>query len=166
MDLLDIKGRVALAFVESIFRRAGFALTPLSVREGAPRPGRAEFVPHFLAERPAGAGGGAAQTRWPIEVRYRPQVAQYVAIEERRGPQSVFALAGRQWPALLFVFVTDRPEPGRSAFQALDLGHWKPGDPAILADLHTHPALDIYRQNVEEHEILIRRIFLLVTGSE
>ena len=166
MDLLAVKGRVALAFVESIFRRAGFTLAPVPARESPPRRGREDVVPHFLVGRPSAAVAPGAAARRPVEVRYRPQVAQYVAIEDQRGPQSLFTAARRQWPGLLFVFVTDRPEPGRSAFQALDIETWRAGEPAVAVDLHAHPGLDVYRQNVEEHEILVRRVFALVSGAD
>jgi hypothetical protein len=32
-------------------------------------------------------------------------------------------------------------------------------------DLHAHDTLGIYRQNVEEHEALLRRMFTLLTGG-
>ena len=35
----------------------------------------------------------------------------------------------------------------------------------VSVDLFDHKGLDIYRQNVEEHEALARRIFALLTGS-
>ena len=64
----------------------------------------------------------------------------------------------------MFVFVTDHPGPGRSTFQVLDLEPWNPGEPVALIDLFSHAGLDIYRQNVAEHEELARRIFALLTG--
>lgn len=93
------------------------------------------------------------------------QIGQYLAIETQRGLHSVFAVAKRQWPALVFVLVTDHPEPGRSCFQAVDLGPW-PGGGAVRADdLHAHAGFRIYRQNVEEHEALLRRMYALLTGG-
>jgi hypothetical protein len=164
MDLLDIKSRIAQALVESIFRRAGFTLTPVGPRESHPRLGREELVPDFFAIRMPPEGKPPEQPARLIEVRYRPQVAQYLAIEGQRGSQSIFTYAKRQWPGLMFVFVTDHPEPGRSTFQALDLEPWAPGEPVVATDLFTHAGLDIYRQNVAEHEELGRRIFALLTG--
>jgi hypothetical protein len=165
VDILAVKGRVVVAFVESIFRRAGFTVAPAPPRNGTPRGGRDDVVPHFLAERATSDGHPAIPPPRPVEVRYRPQVAQYVSIEEQRGPQSLFALAKRHWPDLLFVFVTDRPEPGRSAFQAVDVGAWQPGTRAVALDLHAQPGLDIFPQNVEDHEILLRRVLGLVSGT-
>ena len=165
MDLLDIKARIAQALVESVFRRAGFTLTPVGPRESTARVGREELVPDFFATRVPPEGKPPDQPARLIEVRYRPQVAQYVAIEGQRGSQSIFAHAKRQWPGLMFVFVTDHPEPGRSTFQVLDLEPWNPGERLAVVDLFTHTGLDIYRQNVAEHEELARRIFALLTGN-
>ena len=47
----------------------------------------------------------------------------------------------------------------------LDLDRWQVGEPVTAVDLFAHPALDIYPQNVEEHEALGRRIFALLTGG-
>lgn len=164
MDLLDIKGRIGLALVESIFRRAGFELMPVGRREAPARVGREDLVPDFFAVR-APTDGKPPEPARLVEVRYRPQVAQYLAIEDQRGPQSTFAHAKRLWPGLIFVFVTDHPEPGRSRFQALDLEGWTVGEPVAATDLLAHRGLDVYRQNVEEHEALAGRIFALLAGS-
>jgi len=164
MDLHDIKGRVSVALVESIFRRAGFTLAPVESTVVPTRLGREDLLPDFVATRrpPPGTPPPPA---WLIEVRYRPQVGQYLAIEDQRGRQSLFAHAKRHWPALVFVFATDHPEVGRSHFQVLDLEPWRLGEPVCAVDLFLHPALDIYRQNVEDHEALARRIFSLLTGG-
>ncbi len=164
MDLLEIKGRIAVALVESIFRRAGFALAPVVHPETSPRQGREDLVPDFQATLPPPAGDPVAPAR-VVEVRYRPQVGQYLLIETQRGPHSLFAVARRQWPDLVFVFVTDHPEPGRSCFQAVDLGRWPSGSTVVADDLHAHAHLRIFRHNVEEHEALLRRMFALLTGG-
>src|SRR5262245_37491945 len=164
MDLLEIKGRLAVALVESIFRRAGFALAPVVHPEISPRQGREDLIPDFQAIPPPPAGGDAEIPR-VVEVRYRPQVAQYLLIEGQRGPHSLFTVAKRQWPGLVFVLVTDHPERGRSCFQVVDLGPWVPGSAVTALDLHAHPELRIFRQNVEEHEALLRRMFALLTGG-
>jgi hypothetical protein len=162
VDLLEIKGRIAVALVEAIFRRAGFTVAPVAA-EPAPRQGREDLIPDFRATLP-GADGPAA-TACVVEVRYRPQVSQYLLIEAQRGPHSLFTIAKRQWPSLVFVFVTDHPEPGRSCFQVVDLGTWTFGSAVASRDLHAHPELRIFRQNVEEHEALLRRMFTLLTGG-
>ena len=163
MDLLEIKGRIAVALVESIFRRAGFSLAPAVAAEGAPRQGREDLIPDFQAALPGAADGAPAP--YVVEVRYRPQVGQYLLIESQRGPHSLFTVAKRQWPSLVFVFVTDHPEVGRSCFQVVDLGPWVAGSAVASLDLHAHDALRIFRQNVEEHEALLRRMFALLTGG-
>jgi hypothetical protein len=164
VDLLEIKGRIAVALVESIFRRAGFTLAPPVAVETSQRLGREDLIPDFQATLPA-AGGGPAPAPCVVEVRYRPQVGQYLLIESQRGPHSLFTVAKRHWPALVFVFVTDHPEAGRSCFQAVDLGPWAAGSGVTALDLHAHDELGIYRQNVEEHEALLRRMFTLLTGG-
>jgi hypothetical protein len=166
MDLLDIKGRIAVALVESIFRRAGFALSPaIGALAASGRQGREDLTPDFAAARPAEDPAEPPSPPRAVEVRYRPQVAQYLAIETQRAAQSVFALAKRRWPGLVFVFVTDHPEAGRSCFQAVDLAPWHLGVALTATDLYAHEGLAIYRQNVEEHEALLRRMFALLTGS-
>ena len=164
MDLLEIKGRIAVALVESIFRRAGFTLAPPVAAEAAPRQGREDLIPDFQATLPA-AAGGPAPAPCVVEVRYRSQVGQYLLIEAQRGPHSLFTVAKRQWPTLVFVFVTEHPEAGRSCFQVVDLGSWAAGNAVAALDLHAHPELRIFRQNVEEHEALLRRMFALLTGG-
>ena len=164
MDLLEIKGRIAVALVESIFRRAGFTLGPAVAVESSPRLGREDLIPDFQATQ-TGARDDAARPPTVVEVRYRPQVGQYLLIEGQRGPHSLFTVAKRQWPTLVFVFVTDHPEAGRSCFQIVDLASWIPGGAVTALDLHDHEGLRIFRQNVEEHEALLRRMFALLTGG-
>ena len=164
MDLLEIKGRIAVALVESIFRRAGFALAPVVHPEAAPRHGREDLIPDFQVSLPAPAEGPLPAPR-VVEVRYRPQVGQYLLIETQRGPHSLFTAAKRQWPTLVLVFVTDHPEAGRSCFQVVDLEPWVAGSAVRAFDLHAHDQLQIFRQNVEEHEALLRRMFALLTGG-
>jgi len=61
--------------------------------------------------------------------------------------------------------VTDRPEPGRSCFQAIPLAAWHPGEPFRTVDLVELKELRIFQHNVEDHEELIRRIFGLLSGA-
>jgi hypothetical protein len=163
VDLLEIKGRIAVALVESIFRRAGFTLGPAVPAETSQRLGREDLIPDFEATPPAAEHGAASAC--VVEVRYRPQVGQYLLIEGQRGPHSLFAVAKRHWPTLVFVFVTDHPEAGRSCFQVVDLALWTQGATVTAEDLHAHDGLRIFRQNVEEHEALLRRMFVLLTGG-
>ena len=165
MKLLEIKGRVALALVESIFRRAGYALTPVGGRNVPPHLGR-DDLPDFCAVREPATGEPPERGGRVVEVRYRPQLAHYLAIEHQRGGHSTFAQIKRHWPNSLFVFFTDYPETGRSSFQVLDLVTWHVGGPIETNDLFEHRELDIYRQNVEEHEALAHRIMTLFSGSD
>lgn len=160
MDLLAIKAGLALALVESIFRRAGFTLAAPGRREVPPHLGR-EDLPDFIAQRPPAEDAPGRH----VEVRYRLDLAHYLAIEQQRGSRSMFAQAKRHWPDLVVVFVTDHPEAGRSAFQALDLARWQHGQPLVAIDLFAHPELVIYRQNVAEHEVLLRRMVALLAGG-
>lgn len=169
MDLLDIKGRVAEAVVESIFRRARYKLTPYPrAGEGSVlRIGREDFTPHFTATQTAetlGEQEPGALSSYLIEVKYRGQLGQYLAIEGQRGERSAFAQAKRLWPALCFIFVTDRPDPGRSFFQILDLGDYAAWGPVWTLNLAEHRGLAIWQANVEDHEELARRIFALLSG--
>jgi hypothetical protein len=164
VDLLEIKGRISVALVESIFRRAGFTLAPPVALDASQRLGREDLIPDFQATLPAVAGA-PAPPGCVVEVRYRPQVGQYLLIEAQRGPHSLFTVAKRHWPALVFVFVTDHPEAGRSCFQVVDLGTWAAGNSVRSQDLYAHDDLRIFRQNVEEHEALLRRMFALLTGG-
>jgi hypothetical protein len=164
VDLLEIKGRIAVALVESIFRRAGFTLGPAVAVESTQRLGREDLIPDFQAT-PPGATDGAPRPPCMVEVRYRPQVGQYLLIEGQRGPHSLFMVAKRHWPSLVFVFVTDHPEAGRSCFQVVDLASWGAGDAVKSRDLHDHDGLRIFPQNVEEHAALLRRMFVLLTGG-
>jgi hypothetical protein len=163
VDLLEIEGRIAVALVESIVRRAGFTVAPAVVAEAPPRQGREDLIPDFQVQLAPTDGPPAAPRA--VEVRYRPQVSQYLLIEAQRGPHSLFTIAKRQWPALVFVFVTDHPEARRSCFQVVDLGVWTPGSAVAALDLHAHDGLRVFRQNVEEHEVLLRRMFTLLTGG-
>jgi hypothetical protein len=47
----------------------------------------------------------------------------------------------------------------------VDLGPWTAGGAVTALDLYAHAELRIFRQNVEEHEALLRRMFTLLTGG-
>jgi hypothetical protein len=164
VDLHDIKGRLALAFVESVFRRAGYTLTPTGVRDVPPHLGR-EDLPDFVARRSSPEREELNGATWLVEVRYRPRLTPYLAIEHQRGPLSLLAQLKRNWPELILTFFTDHVESGCSSFQVVDLGAWKLGEAITTMDLFAHPHLDIYRQNVEEHEELVRRLLRLFEGD-
>src|SRR5262249_57886293 len=100
-----------------------------------------------------------------VEVKYRPSIEQFVSVENQRGERSVFELARRQWPNLYFVLVSERPTSGRSCFQAVPIRDLTPGGPFRTVDLDRLDELKIFRANVEDHEILVRRIFTLLAAS-
>jgi len=162
MDLLEVKSRVAAALVESIFRRARYTVEAFHHDAALPlRVGREDFSPDFAVRMPV---GNNREERWLLEVKYRSSVDQFMSVENQRGDRSVFNAARRQWPNLCFVFVTDRPLPGRSCFQALSfLDHplGKPYDTVALAEVERY---GIFGHNIADHEELLRRIFALLVG--
>jgi hypothetical protein len=158
-DVLDLKNQVAVAFVESIFRRAGYSLTVFRSHEIPPHLGR-EDLPDFIAVPPITREQLGPR---PVKVRYRRHLGQYLTVEAQRGVRSFLALAKQHWPGLVVVFVADEPEPGHSCFRVLDLATWSPADAPALVDLFVHPSLNIYQLNVEEHEALARRILALLS---
>jgi hypothetical protein len=162
MDLLEAKSRIAEALVESIFRRARYELQPFRAEPAPLRFGREDFSPDFRACL-AGDNGNARE--FLIEVKYRPAIDQFISVENQRGERSVFLLARRLWPSLYFVLVTDRPEPGRSCFQAIAFSRLTPGEPFRTTDLDQLNELRIFRTNVDDHEELVRRIMGLLASA-
>lgn len=161
MDLLEAKSRIAEALVESIFRRARYEIRPWEPDQTPLRFGREDFSPDFSAS--LAGERGARQVL--VEVKYRPSIEQFLSVETQRGTRSVFVLARRQWPALYFVLVTDRPAAGRSCFQAIPLAALPPGGALRSVDLGQLKELRIFRNNIEDHEELVRRIFGLLSAA-
>jgi hypothetical protein len=160
MDLLEVKSRVAEALVESVFRRARYAVESYRRDVGPPlRLGREDFSPDFSVSL---QGPNGASQRALVEVKYRSSVDQFMSVENQRGDRSVFLTARRQWPDLCFVFVTDRPQPGRSSFQAFSLPDYVPGQPFETVDLASIERFRIFPHNIADHERLLRRIFSLL----
>ena len=149
MDLYDTKCRVAEAFVESIFRRARYDVEPFRADPMALRIGGEDFSPQFSV------GVGHSEPRCLVEVKYRPSIDQFLALENKRREASIFVLARRQWPALYFVLVTDDPERGRSCFQAVVPSA---GGGITAVDLVALEDLQIFTRNVEDHERLLLRL--------
>jgi hypothetical protein len=156
VDLFDAKSRVAKALVESIFRRARYEVHPLRAEAGPLRIGGEDISPDFSVSRHDGTGAIL------LAVWYRTSVRQFVTVETQRAERSTFALARRQWPALRFVLVTDRPEAGRSCFQALPVDQPLTGAAIQTADLVDAAELEIFSHNVGDHEQLLRRILRLL----
>ena len=162
MDLLEVKSRIAGALVESIFRRARYDVHPYRAQPTLLRFGREDFAPNFRATLSAENGGSPELL---VEVKYRPSVEQFISVENQRGERSLVLLARRQWPTLYFVLVSERPEPDRSCFQAIPFGDLRPGEPFRTVDLDQLKELGIFRNNVEDHEELVRRIFALLAAT-
>jgi hypothetical protein len=156
VDLYETKSRVAQAFVESIFRRARYRVSAYEDVHTPLRIGHEDFSPTFAAvngNRPSVLLG----------VKYRVSIEQFLSLESQRRTASIFVLARRQWPALHFVLVTEHPEPGRSCFQAVPPP--RNGGPVTAVDLASLDQFEIFSENVEEHEHLLRSVFALLTRS-
>ncbi|HXH83645.1 MAG TPA: hypothetical protein VNN07_12065 [Candidatus Tectomicrobia bacterium] len=161
MDLLEVKSRIAEALVESMFRRARWDLVPFRSSGMPLRFGREDFSPDFSVTQP---GPDGEPRTLLVEVKYRPYVEQFIAVENQRGERSIFALARRSWPSLYFILVTERPEPGRSCFQAIGLDTLRWTEPFRTVDLAEVKEFGLYPHNIEDHEELVRRIFALLTA--
>ena len=92
-----------------------------------------------------------------IEVTYCANLDDYSTANAR-----ALARGGAQWPELYEILVTDRPEVGRSCFQAVHVSILPPAAPPSSLDLHLVPGLDIYPRTVEEYEGLVREVFPLI----
>jgi len=161
MDLLEVKSRIAEALVESIFRRARYDVAPYRASASPLRFGREDFSPDFRIKQPNAEAGDREHL---VEVKYRPSVDQFISVENQRGERSIFLLARRQWPALYFILVTERPEPGRSCFQAVVFETLRTGEPFRTVDLTEVKEFGLFPHNIEDHEELVRRIFELLTS--
>jgi hypothetical protein len=170
VDLRGIKGRIAEALVESVFRRAKYKMTRFgkeSDLRGMLKVGKDEdLAPDFLALK---EGSGSRETpgiyyTFMIEVKYRSDLSRYLARQSHEGKDSLFAKSKVKWPNLYIVFVTDHPEERRSCFQALDLRAYEPGEPVKTAELHEIEQFQIFSNNVKEHEELAKQIFGLLSG--
>jgi hypothetical protein len=154
MDLLEAKSRIAEALVESIFRRARYDVASYKMDQSLLRFGREEFSPAFrLSHRVDGE-----ERSYLIAVKYRPSAEQFISVENQRGDRSIFQMMRRHWPTLCFVLVTERPEAGRSCFQAVPFETMRPGESRTV-DLIEVKDFGLFPHNLEDHEELTRRIF-------
>ena len=161
MDLLEVKSRIAEALVESIFRRARYTVEPYRGDAIPLRLGREDFSPDFSVSQ-RNANGGEQHAL--IEVKYRSSVDQFISVENQRADRSIFVAARRQWPELCFVFVTDRPQPGRASFQALSFMDHPAEKPFETVDLAELDRFRIFPHNIADHEELLRRIYGLLSA--
>jgi len=162
MDDVDrLKGRMAEALVEGIFKRAQYMVARVAretqvsalMRTGHGVP---DFVVWKALDDPS--LGHRSYRLLAIEVKYCARLEDRLG----RGVPARSPEVALQWPELYEILVTDRPEAGRSCFQALHVSILPPaGGPATL-DLHLVPGLDIYRRTVEEYEGLVREVFPLL----
>jgi hypothetical protein len=162
-EVESLKGRIAEAFVESIFRRAGYRVSRTS-REGPSYPpvklGAEEFLPDFYLHKPAGEtpAGRIRHRLIPIQVRYEARVEDFLNSHD-----SAWASAMRaHWPELCVVFVTDHPASERSCFQVLDVATVGSGAPLATVDLHYVHDFDVYVTTAQEYEALVRQIYPLL----
>ena len=162
-EIETLKGRIAEAFVETIFRRAGYRVSRPGRESQLQRPvkvGPDEFLPDFLLHRPSGStpSGRSLHRRIPVEVKYRASVEDFL----RTHGDDLLSAVATQWPELCIVFVTDHPGSGRSCFQVLDLAAARAGERLATMDLHYVTDLDVYLTTVQEYEGLVRQIFPLL----
>lgn len=162
-EIDGLKGRIAEAFVEAIFRRAGYRVSRVgreSQFQRMIRIGSDSFLPDFLLHKPAGETptGRPLHRLIPVEVKYRASVEDFL----RSHGDELLMQVGARWPELCIAFVTDHPATGRSCFQILDLAAVRPGEPLVSVDLHYVQDLDIYLSTVQEYEGLVRQIFPLL----
>ena len=159
-DVNNLKGRIAEAFVEGIFRRAGYTVSRVGRESQVHRLvkiGSDEFLPDFLVRKQVDRDddGRPLHRLLPLEVKYRRDVEGFM----RRYSKEFFGRLSEQWPDLCIVFVTDQPVEGRCCFQIVDFSTRRT---VVLQDLHAIPGLDIYETTVREYESLVRQIFPLV----
>lgn len=162
-EIESLKGRIAEAFVETIFRRAGYRVSRAgreSQFQRLVKIGAEEFLPDFLLHKPAGAtpAGRPLHRLIPVEVKYRASVEEFL----RSHGDELLARLVEQWPELCVVFVTDHPASERSCFQVLDVAAARPGAPLTTVDLHYAHDFDIYLTTVQEYEGLVKQIFPLL----
>lgn len=156
----SLKGRIAEALVEAIFRGAGYVVSRTgreSQVQRLIRIGSDEFLPDFLITKKVGheRSNRPLHRLVPIEVKYRHDLAGFL----RRYGRALFEEVPKHWPDLCLVFVTDNPEPGRSCFQIVDFWQREREEPR---DLHTVADLDVSETTVREYESLVREIFSLL----
>ena len=162
-----LKGRMAEALVEAVFKRARYTVARVGGETHMPalvRSGRTEFIPDFVVWRALDAPslGHHSYRLVAIEVKYRADLADYLC----RDSPSRSAEVAQQWPELYEILVTDRPEGGRSCFQAIQVSALQAGTMPVTLDLHQVSGLEIFRRTVEEYEGLVREIFPILGSHQ
>ena len=168
MDPISLlKGRMAEALVEAVFKRAKYTVARVGRDAQMPalvRTGRSEFMPDFVVWRALDEPslGHHSYRLVAVEVKYRADLEDYL----RRDSPSRSPEVARQWPELYEILVTDRPQSGRSCFQVVHVSSLPVGLTPVTLDLHLVPGLDIYRKTVEEYEGLVREIFPILGSHD
>jgi hypothetical protein len=160
-DINLLKGRMSEALVEGIFKRAQYMVARVAretqvsalMRTGQNVP---DFVVWKALDEPS--LGHRSYLLLAIEVKYCANLDDHLRRETpARSPEVAL-----QWPQLYEILVTDRPELGRSCFQAIHVSILPPAVAPGTVDLHLVPGLDIYSRTVEEYEGLVREVFPLI----
>ncbi len=148
-----------MALVESIFRRARYRVSVVVPERTRFRFVRDDIVPRLSITIVDGMG---IEKDIPMGVAYKPFVEAFIALENQRRDSSLFAIARRRCPLLQLVLITDHPAPGRSCFQALAAGP----EGLRTVDLATLTQLRLFSHNIADHEMLLRRIFSLLSDEQ
>jgi len=160
VDVTEAKDRIAMALVESIFRRARYQVNALLPERARFRFVRDEIVPRLGINVPDANG---VEREVPLGVAYKPFVEAFIALESQRRDSSLFAIARRRCPMLQLIVVTDHPAPGRSCFQAMAAAG---ADGLRTVDLASLTQLRLFPHNIADHETLLRRIFSLLSDEQ
>jgi len=162
MDDIDLlKGRMSEALVEGIFKRARYMVARVAREtQVSPLMRTGQSVPAFVVWKSLDEPslGHRSYLLLAIEVKYCANLEDHLG---RAAPARSPEVALR-WPELYEILVTERPEVGRSCFQAVRASIQPPAAPLSTLDLHQVPGLDIYRRTVEEYEGLVREVFPLI----
>jgi hypothetical protein len=156
VDLL--KGRIAEALVEAMFRRAGYAVSRSGRESQVQRlfkPGADQFLPDFTIRKPIKLPDSDRPLHQfvQIEVKYRADISRFLKLHAA----ALFEHA-KDWPDLYVILVTDKPERERSCFQVLTGNTAAP----TTCDLYAVRDLNIYPSTVREFEELGTKIFGLM----
>lgn len=156
VDLL--KGRIAEALVEAMFREAGYVVSRSGRETQVTRlfkPGADQFSPDFTIRKPVKLPDSDRPLHKfvQIEVKYRADVSWFLKLEA-----APFFEHAKDWPDLYVILVTDKPELERSCFQVLTGNAEAPS----TCDLHAVRHLDIYPSRVLVFEELGTKLFRLM----
>jgi hypothetical protein len=153
-----LKGRIAEALVESIFRQHGYKVSRLGREkqiQSLVNLNRDEFLPDFLVWKVARGASFDLHRMLNVEATYRADLDDFL----QRDGVAMLSQAQQRWPSLYFVFVTDTPEAHRSCFQTVWLHDYVRGSVPTTIDLHEMRDLGICRSTVTKHEVMVQHLF-------